>query len=456
MNHLTRIVQQTMTLHGLIPASSRVLVALSGGPDSVALLCLLLELGYDVAAAHCNFRLRGEESEGDERFVREFCRRRGVKLHVTAFDTADEAARRGVSIEMAARDLRYAYFNRLAEEEGYDVIAVAHHRDDNVETLLLNLLRGTGVKGLTGMRYVHGRVVRPLLDVGRQDLLDYLSQMGQTYVTDHTNLETLYKRNKIRWQLLPLMREINPSIDATLQATIGRLVEVDEWCEATLPEALRSVELPPLDGAERCFSLPDLMRLPSPHLLLFHCLHPYRFTDRQVADAWQCAQRGSQAVFYAPPYELVIDRGRLFLGKQPSLGEGDVMTLEVDKPLQLDDGRLTARFLSIERLSEIPREPHRVAVDAEGMECLQVRRIRPGDRFVPFGMKGSKLVSDFLTDRKKSLFAKHRQLVVTHGEQIVWVVGERPAQPYAIREGSTRRVLLLEWHQGTCLGKNPS
>ena len=456
MNHLTRIVQQTMTLHGLIPASSRVLVALSGGPDSVALLCLLQELGYDVAAAHCNFRLRGEESEGDERFVRELCHRRGVKLHVTAFDTADEAARRGVSIEMAARDLRYAYFNRLAEEEGYDVIAVAHHRDDNVETLLLNLLRGTGVKGLTGMRYVHGRVVRPLLDVGRQDLLDYLSQMGQTYVTDHTNLETLYKRNKIRWQLLPLMREINPSIDATLQATIGRLVEVDEWCEATLPEALRSVELPPLDGAERCLSLPDLMRLPSPHLLLFHCLHPYRFTDRQVADAWQCAQRGSQAVFYAPPYELVIDRGRLFLGKQPSLGEGDVMTLEVDKPLQLDDGRLTARFLSIDRLSEIPREPHRVAVDAEGMECLQVRRIRPGDRFVPFGMKGSKLVSDFLTDRKKSLFARHRQLVVTHGEQIVWVVGERPAQPYAIREGSTRRVLLLEWHQGTCLGKNPS
>ena len=456
MNHLTRIVQQTMTLHGLIPASSRVLVALSGGPDSVALLCLLQELGYDVAAAHCNFRLRGEESEGDERFVRELCRRRGVELHVTAFDTADEAARRGVSIEMAARDLRYAYFNRLVEEEGYDVIAVAHHRDDNVETLLLNLLRGTGVKGLTGMRYVHGRVVRPLLDVGRQDLLDYLSQMGQTYVTDHTNLETLYKRNKIRWQLLPLMREINPSIDATLQATIGRLVEVDEWCEATLPEALRSVELPPLDGAERCLSLPDLMRLPSPHLLLFHCLHPYRFTDRQVADAWQCAQRGSQAVFYAPPYELVIDRGRLFLGKQPSLGEGDVMTLEVDTPLQLDDGRLTARFLSIERLSEIPREPHRVAVDVEGMECLQVRRIRPGDRFVPFGMKGSKLVSDFLTDRKKSLFAKHRQLVVTHGEQIVWVVGERPAQPYAIREGSTRRVLLLEWHQGTCLGKNPS
>ena len=132
------------------------------------------------------------------------------------------------------------------------------------------------------------------------------------------------------------------------------------------------------------------------------------------------------------------------------------MTLEVDTPLQLDDGRLTARFLSIERLLEIPREPYRVAVDAEGMECLQVRRIRPGDRFVPFGMKGSKLVSDFLTDRKKSLFARHRQLVVTHGEQIVWVVGERPAQPYAIREGSTRRVLLLEWHQGTCLGKNPS
>ena len=456
MNHLTRIVQQTIAFHHLIPASSRVLVALSGGPDSVALLCLLQELGYDVAAAHCNFRLRGEESEGDERFVRELCRRRGVELHVTAFDTADEAARRGVSIEMAARDLRYAYFNRLVEEEGYDVIAVAHHRDDNVETLLLNLLRGTGVKGLTGMRYVHGRVVRPLLDVGRQDLLDYLSQMGQTYVTDHTNLETLYKRNKIRRQLLPLMREINPSIDATLQATIGRLAEVDEWCEATLPEALRSVELPPLDGAERCLSLPDLMRLPSPHLLLFHCLHPYRFTDRQVADAWQCAQRGSQAAFYAPPYELVIDRGRLFLGKQPSLGEGDVMTLEVDTPLQLDDGRLTARFLSIERLSEIPRELHRVAVDAEGMERLQVRRIRPGDRFVPFGMKGSKLVSDFLTDRKKSLFARHRQLVVTHGEQIVWVVGERPAQPYAIREGSTRRVLLLEWHQGTCLGKNPS
>ena len=436
--------------------SKKYIVALSGGADSVCLLLKMLDEGLHVEAAHCNFHLRGAESDRDEAFVVALCQRLGVALQRAHFDTREYASLHKVSIEMAARTLRYQYFEQLRCDIGAEAIMVAHHRDDNVETLLLNLLRGTGVKGLTGMRYVHGRVVRPLLDVGRQDLLDYLSQMGQTYVTDHTNLETLYKRNKIRRPLLPLMREINPSIDATLQATIGRLAEVDEWCEATLPEALRSVELPPLDGAERCLSLPDLMRLPSPHLLLFHCLHPYHFTDRQVADAWQCAQRGSQAVFYAPPYELVIDRGRLFLGKQPSLGEGDVMTLEVDTPLQLDDGRLTARFLSIERLSEIPREPHRVAVDAEGMECLQVRRIRPGDRFVPFGMKGSKLVSDFLTDRKKSLFARHRQLVVTHGEQIVWVVGERPAQPYAIREGSTRRVLLLEWHQGTCLGKNPS
>lgn len=218
-------VKQYIEKEKLFSPESKVFVALSGGADSVALLRLLHSIGYRCEAAHCNFHLRGTESDRDERFVRGLCRELGIPLHTTHFDTTGYAAEKHVSIEMAARDLRYEWFEKLRVEYRADAIAVAHHQDDSVETMLLNLIRGTGIKGLLGIRPRNGSIVRPLLCATREEIIRYLRHIKQEYVTDSTNTEDEYTRNKIRLHLLPLMEEINPSVKKNLTETGSYLNE---------------------------------------------------------------------------------------------------------------------------------------------------------------------------------------------------------------------------------------
>ena len=205
-------INRYITEKGLFGLTDKVLVALSGGADSVALLRVLLQLGYRCEAAHCNFHLRGEESDRDEAFVVRLCETLRVPLHKVDFQTKEYAAGKGISIEMAARELRYAWFESLLPVCGARVIAVAHHRDDSVETLLLNLIRGTGINGLKGIAAKNVHIVRPLLEESRESIEVYLNAIGQVYVTDSTNLQDEYMRNKIRLNILPIMREMNPSV----------------------------------------------------------------------------------------------------------------------------------------------------------------------------------------------------------------------------------------------------
>ena len=226
MMKTARRVQEFIGKHQLLADDARVLVALSGGADSVALLRILLSLEYRCHAVHCNFHLRGEESDRDERFVTALCHTLGVECEVVHYDTLGYAAEHKVSVEMAARELRYRDFERLRQAHDLDAIAVAHHQDDAVETLLLNLIRGAGINGLTGMKVRNGHVVRPLLCLTRDEIINYLSHIGQSYVTDSTNLTDMYARNKVRLQLLPLMEQINPAAKSNtwarrLHYTIG-------------------------------------------------------------------------------------------------------------------------------------------------------------------------------------------------------------------------------------------
>jgi len=209
---LMKKVKEFIEKEDLFSKQDKILVALSGGADSVALTRILITLGYHCEAAHCNFELRGEESDRDEDFVRNFCRSLNIKCHSIHFETRRYADQQSISIEMAARELRYNWFSKICEESDCQVVAVAHHKDDSVETMLLNLIRGTGINGLLGIRPKNGNVVRPLLCASRQEVVAYLHRMNQTYVTDSTNLEDEYTRNKIRLNLLPLMEEINPSV----------------------------------------------------------------------------------------------------------------------------------------------------------------------------------------------------------------------------------------------------
>lgn len=440
---LTEKFLMAVSEHQLLSPQRPTIVALSGGADSVALLLLLVQEGFPVVAAHCNFHLRGEESDRDERFVRELCHSYDIPLHIRHFDTSASAKEEGISIEMAARRLRYAFFEELRTTLGAEAIAVAHHRDDNNETLLLNLVRGTGLRGLSGMKWKNGHIVRPLLGVSRQEIVAFLKEKEQPYVTDSTNAETLYKRNKIRHELLPLLCELNPAIDEALSTTIEHLAEAellyDERIKTYYAEGL--LQSTP-EGF--CIDLNQLKSSTAPSTLLHEALKDYGFNPATVADIYAHLDAQSGTLFEGADHLAVIHQGRLHVERRP------VAFPETELPLsgevQLPDGRrLCVRRCLRSELTEIPRSANTACLDADRL-CggLRCRRPAEGERFKPFGMKGSKLVSDYLTDRKRSRLEKMKALAVCDEQGIVWLVNERPSADHAVTP-ETQHVLLLEW-----------
>lgn len=408
-------------IHRLLTREAPVVVGLSGGADSVALLRLLLQLGYVCHVAHCNFHLRGDESDRDESFVRTFCRNQNVVLHVRHFDTAAWAEQQHVSIEMAARTLRYTWFEELRQEIGAQAIAVAHHQDDSVETLLLNLLRGTGIDGLRGMRPRNGYVVRPLLCTSRHELLHYLAQCGQSYVTDSTNLQDTYTRNKIRLKLLPLMEEINPAVRQTLLRTAARMDEIAAYYQEGLKAARQRVLTP------RGIDIEALRREPAPRTLLHTLLAPLGFREAQLDDVLHALDGQPGRCFFSATHCLVRDRKLLLIEKREN---------PLPPRLVMKEVAWTPQFV-------IPREKKNACLDADKLhEALHVRLWQQGDWFVPFGMRGRKRVSDYLTDRKISMADKARQWVLCCGKEIVWLVGERPDNRFCV-DNHTKRVLLV-------------
>lgn len=406
----------------LLAPGEKVLVALSGGADSVALLRLLLEYGCRCEAAHCNFRLREAESDRDEAFVRTLCAAHGVPLHVTRFDTRGTAARRHLSLEMAARELRYAWFEEVRRGCGASCIAVAHHADDSVETFLLNLIRGTGIEGLRGIRPRNGNVVRPLLCLSKADILDYLESIGQAFVTDSTNLQDEYTRNKIRLRLLPLLQAIHPSARNNILQTAGHIDDAALVYRQGIEEGKKRVCTP------QGICIRSLLREVAPEALLFEILRGFGFNGAQVHDVFQSLAGQAGKTFHAPGADLIKDREYLLV---------ETDTAAVRPQLQTETVERTADFA-------IPRDKAIACLDADKIVFpLSLRRWRHGDSFVPFGMKGRKKVSDYLTDRKFSLVQKARQWVLCCGEDIVWLVGERPDDRFCVRAG-TRRILMVK------------
>lgn len=401
-----RKVSQFIEEKHLLGLGDKVLVALSGGADSVALLRVLLRLGYVCEAAHCNFHLRGEESMRDERFVRALAESLGVPLHVIHFDTNAYAASHNVSVEMAARELRYDWFAKLRQECGAKVVAVAHHRDDSVETFLLNLVRGTGINGLQGIRPVNGEVVRPLLCVSRAEILDYLSSLGQDYVTDSTNLQDEFVRNKLRLNVIPMLETINPSVSDTIAETARRLADVAQVYQEAIQVARKRV-IP--DG--ETIDIPALCRESGAQNLLFELLYPLGFNAAQVSDVFRALHGESGRMFHSREWTLLIDRDRLI--RRPS---GEV---EPQPELCVERMEVDTDFL-------VPHTNEEAYIDASMVHGeLTLRKWQSGDKFIPFGMKGFKSVRNYLRDKKFSRFEKERQWVVCDGDRIVWLVNER-------------------------------
>ena len=413
--------------HKLLNANDLYIVALSGGADSVALLLLLKEGGFNVHAAHCNFLLRGSESDRDEAFCVDLCRQLGVELHRAHFATREYAEAHKVSIEMAARELRYSWFEQLRKDIGAAGICVAHHRDDSVETVLLNMIRGTGLRGLTGIQPRNGYVLRPLLCVSRDEIELFLAKRGQQYVTDSTNLETDVMRNKVRLQVLPLLRTLNSAVSDNIQRMVENVAEAQIVLDSLLDNFKKHNTL----------ELSELEKYGSSEYIIYEWLKNYGFNGTQARQILE-AETG-KIVSSSQGYDVLKDRERLIIER--TLKPFNPMRIPEEGMYVLDEKmRLSLRKCA----AYVSKKPFVATFDAQKVVFpLTVRRVEEGDWMIPFGMRGRKLLSDLMTDRKMTVFEKRRQLVVVDAQDvIVWAVGLRIADSVAVAE-TTQSVLEL-------------
>lgn len=432
----TRETSQYIGRHQLLEHGETYLVALSGGADSVALLLVLRELGYQVEACHCNFHLRGEESDRDERFCRELCRQKGVPFHVVHFDTHAYASLHHESIEMAARHLRYGYFDALRKDLNAAGICVAHHLDDSVETVLINLVRGTGIDGLTGIQPRNGYILRPLLSSTRADIIDYLESQRQSYVTDSSNLVADVVRNKIRLNIIPQLRDINPAAVNNIAQTSHHLAEAAKVLQAQTAQ----IKVTLRDG-KIYLEKESLLQQPSLEHALFASLSQYGFTGSVVYEIM--ASINSTGKFWqSATHQLVIDRAYIIL--RPNGQASSKVLLIPETGVYVLDSEDHKLRVSRETSSTPSREPSVCTLDAAKLTFpLTLRPTQRGDRFTPFGMKGSKLVSDYLTDRKANHFDKQDARVVTDAKgEIVWLVGWRTAEGCKVTD-TTKEVIKM-------------
>ena len=498
INSFVDRVRRFASVHELFVYGGKYIVALSGGADSVSLLFVLKhlehELGIGVEAAHCNFHLRGAESVRDEVFCKQLCERLSVPLHLIHFDTQAYADLHSVSIEMAARDLRYGYFENLRRDIKAQDICVAHHRDDSVETVLLNLVRGTGLRGLRGIQPRNGNIIRPLLSLSREDIVQYLDALGESYVTDSTNLHNDVKRNKIRLDVMPLLRELNPSVSQSIFESSLRVGEALKVFDEAMKRSIADVTTPlrgctclkctnqPVEKCtnqpvrkctnqpllvqqrllhqQRCtfqanhpltISIDRLKQQPSPEYTLHEILSPRGFTSAQIEQIYGSLDTCSVGkIIASDSHELAFDRGSLLVQPRTNVADATRSMRIPETGTYVFSDSLKIKVAAEDCGDDyVPsRAADCVCLDASDIKFpLTLRHIEQGDRFVPFGMNGMKLVSDYLTDRKKNVFEKRAQLVVTDAQQrIVWLVGERTDNRFRISKETSKalRLTLLQ------------
>lgn len=433
----TKIVEDYITKNKLLTDGANIIVGVSGGADSVALLDVLHSLQYNCIVAHCNFHLRGEESNRDAFFVENLCHKYGLTFESIDFDTEVYAETHSISIEMAARELRYDWFERLRKMYSADYIAVAHHQDDSVETILLNLARGTGIRGLTGISPKNGYVIRPLLCVGRHDIMVYLKERELTYVDDSTNSEDLYTRNKIRLNIIPSLEEINPSVKQAILRTSENLSQVRSIYEYYMEQVKADILY------DNKIDILKLLKCVEPKAILFEILATYNFSSAVIHQIFESLVSQSGKTFYSDSYVLVRDR-QYFLLKERQGSPPENFIIQADKssisyPLNLE-------IEVIDKVSEfkIDKNSSTLYLDRDKLVFpLVVRRWQIGDWFIPFGMKGKKKLSDFFSDNKYSLFDKEEAWILVSGNgDILWIIGKRSDERYKVTE-YTKKILRI-------------
>lgn len=430
VRHINSAVRSALSL----AADERFIVGLSGGADSVALLSAMRAAGFHCVAAHCNFGLRGEESERDARFAASVASRLGVEIEMTRVDVPAWRATHGGSVEMACRELRYAWFARLIEKHRAKAVAVAHHRDDNQETFMLNLMRGTGIDGLCGMGTEVMQpvaVVRPLLGVARRDILDYLDAVGLSYVTDSSNLTNDYTRNRIRNVVMPALREQFPHAHRGISLTMTHLQEANDF----IREALASYRTKYVGANGEIFIRRLVDESGSAPFVLYELLSPLGFSRQQTDDAVSAVSNSQSGRLFEVAGEMwLLDRDvlRRYDDQQPRNDTGS------------SDGRLGPFSVEIVEGEEIVPSALVAYFSPEVLhgQPLRWRYWRQADRLRPFGMKGSRKLSDIFSDAKIAVDMKGRIPLLVKGDDILWVAGLRHSRLYPVEEPGGKMVKI--------------
>lgn len=423
----------------LAATGDKILLGVSGGIDSMVMASLFLHLPFEKAIAHCNFSLRGQDADQDESFVREFSEKHEIRFHNIRFNTKEYAGEKGISTQMAARELRYEWFGKVCSEIGYTSIAVAHNLDDHAETMLINLVRGTGPAGLTGMKPKTGIVIRPLLFASREDIAAYAAKHGISYREDRTNAEVRYTRNRIRHLVMPVLKDINPSILRTLEETSFRFSEisqvVDSYTENLRAAIMRS------DGNDHIYDVVKLRAFSDNGTILYGLFRRYGLNNSQIEDLRDIIRGRSGSMVKTATGRIVHDRQRLIVTSQEDPAPSPLV---ISNEKELGNLReFGAEISDIDDSFILPKEKNITCIDADRLVFpLILRKWNKGDYFFPLGMKGRKKLSDYFTDMKYSIVDKERKLVLESGTNIVCIPCERTDERFRVT-GKTRRVLIL-------------
>lgn len=421
---------------------SPLLVAVSGGLDSMVLTDLCLKSDLNISLVHCNFKLRGAESDEDERFIKDYSKGYNLEVYTSHFETEKFALSSKQSIQMAARQLRYEWFEQLRNQKGFEFILTAHHADDNLETVLINLSRGTGLEGLIGIPEINGSIVRPMLEFSRNQIHDFAIQEKISWREDSSNKSTKYLRNNLRHSIIPLLKEFNPSFIESFQATISHLKDT----QSILEDAMLEVEdrvIESIDENQIVYNIEQLQSLNNPKAYLYQLLKTYNFTDWIQITALLDAQSGKQIT--SSTHRLLKNRSQLILSSIDT-------TSKVSISIQAADGLVTIPNQPFNLKLEINAplgvsEKDHIYLNSELLKFpLRLDSWSHGDFFYPSGMEGKKKLSKYFKDEKLSLIEKECIRVIYSGNDVVWVVGRRADQRFLANKNSTQILKLSIEH----------
>jgi len=425
----------------LFKHDDKILLAVSGGIDSMVMAHLFLNTGCRIAVIHCNFTLRSEESDKDEAFVREFAEMHSLPFFSNTFNTKEVAKNNNISVQMAARDLRYTWFEEVRQNNNYDLIAVAHNLNDNVETLLINLTRGTGLAGLTGMKLISNRIIRPLLFASREDIVNYSNLHRIKFREDKSNADTKYIRNKIRHQVIPLLKEINPSIEITLNETAERFTGINEIVTGYISKIREKISEQKDEVIS--YNISQLKRHQNNKTILFELFRPYGITNQQLDDLIKVINGKTGGQIITNCCRIIKNRKEIIVTQENNRSES-IYTLNTLDGFKKIPGIVSYELFVVNDTFQIPYDSAIACLDYNKLLFpLVIRKWEAGDSFYPLGMKQKKKLSDYFIDNKYSLLDKENILILESDGKIVWIIGDRIDNRYKITR-STKEALIIK------------